>query len=240
MSSGDLESSGGALSETLRIDLPTAPLALSLLERLEDFRAEVVPMGGKRYQILVELDGVPGANDRVREALARIEGWIETSELNLADVHLNGRPYRRASSDRPPSALAPPPESVGVVCRVKTIALGAGVQVVSAEGELDLHATPQLEELLRSTDSEHVILDLTEAVFVDSTTVSMIVGTANRMGEEGRRLSIVAGNPTVARLFKITGLDRVLDVHETLVEAIETALDTAVEVEAHRRDDSAR
>jgi hypothetical protein len=97
------------LSETLRIDLPTAPLALSLLERLEDFRAEVVPMGGKRYQILVELDGVPGANDRVREALASIEGWIETAELNLADVHLNDRPYRRASSDRPPPRSHLPP-----------------------------------------------------------------------------------------------------------------------------------
>ena len=113
--------------------------------------------------------------------------------------------------------------------------------MVSAEGEVDLHTAPQLDELLGSMESDHVILDLTEAAFVDSTTVSIIVRTNRRMRVEGRQLLIATGNPTVARLFDITGLDRALDVHRTLAEAIECALEHAVEaVEAHRQGDSAR
>jgi len=124
------------LPDSLRVDLPTASLALSLLERLEDFRAEVVATGGKRYQVCVELDG--GANDPAREGLARIESWLESLGLNLAEIHLNDRPHRHASSDIPPLRARNTPESIGLVCRVKTIALGTGVQVVSAEGEVDL------------------------------------------------------------------------------------------------------
>jgi anti-sigma B factor antagonist len=228
------------LPDTIRIDLPTASLALSLLERLEDFRAEVVPLGGERYQVLVELDGGHGADDRARVGLARIESWLESSELNLAEIHLDGRHSRfERHNGSPVRSLDTPSE--GLVCRVKTIALGTDVRVISAEGEVDLHTSPQLEQLLQSTGAEHVILDLTEAGFIDSTTVSVIVGFDKRMRDAGGRFSIAVGNPTVARLFEITGLDRTLNVHGTLAEAIESALEHAVDaVEAHRLDEAAR
>jgi anti-anti-sigma factor len=226
------------MPQLLRIDVPTASLALSLLERLEDFRAEVVPLGGERYQVLVELDAGPGADDRAREGMARIESWLESTELNLAEIHLDDRPSQRERRNGPPlRSLAP----TGLVCRLKTIAVGTDVRVVSVEGEVDLYTAPQLEELLGSMESDHVILDLTEAAFVDSTAVSIIVRTNRRLQVAGRQLTIATGNPTVARLFEITGLDRALDVHRTLAEAIESALARAVElVEAHKQSDSAR
>jgi anti-anti-sigma factor len=229
------------LSETLRIDLPTASLALSLLERLEDFRAEIVPLGGERYQVLVELDGGLKADGRAREGIARIERWLESTELNLAEIHLDDRPSRRERHNGPPLRSLATPEPNGLVCRVKTIAIGRDVRVVSAEGEVDLHTAPQLVELLASMESAHVILDLTEAAFVDSATVSSIVRADRRMRVEGRQLSITTGNPTVARLFEITELKGALDVHRTLAEAIESALEHGVEaVEAHRQGNSAR
>jgi anti-anti-sigma factor len=229
------------LPESLRIDLPTASLALSLLSRLEDFRAEVVPLGGERYQVLVELDGGPGADDRTRESLALIESWLTSTGLNVAEIHLDGRPSRLERRNGSPLRSLETPETVGLVCRVKTIALGTNVQVVSAEGEVDLHTAPQLGELLRSVESGHVILDLTEATFVDSTTLNVLIVSDKRLRAEGREFAIAAGNPTVARLFEITGLDRALDVHQTLAEAIESVLELAVDaVEAHRQADPTR
>jgi anti-anti-sigma factor len=225
------------LPETLRIDLPSAPLALSLLERLEDFRAEVVPLGGERYQVFVELDGNPTA-ERAREGIARVESWLRGAGLNLAEIHLDDGPSRfERRNGSPLRPLDIPPK--GLVCRVKTIALGTDVRVVSVEGEADLHTAPQLDELLRSLESSHVILDLTDAGFVDSTTVSALVASDRRLREAGGKLSIATGNPTVARLFEITGLARALDVHRTLAEAVESALGHAV-VEAHRQDGPAR
>jgi anti-sigma B factor antagonist len=228
------------LPESLRIDLPTASLALSLLSRLEDFRAEVVPLGSERYQVLVELDGGPGADDRTRESLALIESWLKSTGLNVAEIHLDGRPSRLERRNGSPLRSLENPEPVGLVCRVKTIALGANVQVVSAEGEVDLHTAPQLGELLRSVESGDVILDLTEAAFIDSTTLNIFVVSDKRLRAEGRQFVIAAGNPTVARLFEITGLDRALDVHPTLADAIESVLELAVDaVEAHRQEDRA-
>jgi anti-anti-sigma factor len=234
------------LPESLRIDLPTASLALSLLSRLEDFRAEVVPLGSERYQVLVELDGGPGADNRARESLALIESWLESTGLqstglNLAEIHLDGRPSRLERHNGSPLRSLETPETAGLVCRVKTIALGTSVQVVSAEGEVDLHTALQLGELVRSGESGHVILDLTEAAFVDSMTLKTLIESDKRLRDEGRQFVIAAGNPTVARLFEITGLDRALEVHRSLVEAIESVLAHAVDaVEAHWLDDSAR
>jgi anti-anti-sigma factor len=229
------------LPESLRIDLPTASLALSLLSRLEDFRAEVVPLGSERYQVLVELDGGRGADDRARENIALIESWLKSTGLDLAEIHLDGRPSRLERRNGSPLRSLETPERVGLVCRVKTIALGTSVQVVSAEGEVDLHTAPQLGELLRSGESGHVILDLTEAAFIDSMTLNVLIASDKRLRDEGRQFVIAAGNPTVARAFEITGLDRALDVHRTLVEAIESVLEHAVDaVEAHRQEDSAR
>jgi anti-anti-sigma factor len=227
------------LPESLRIDLPTASLALSLLECLEEFRAEVVPLGGERYQVLVELDGGPRADDRTRESLALIESWLKSTGLNVAEIHLDGRPSRLERRNGSPLRSLDTPEQ-GLVCRVKTIALGASVQVVSAEGEVDLHTAPQLGELLRSVESGHVILDLTEATFIDSMTLNILIASDKHLRGEGREFAIAAGNPTVARIFEITGLDRALDVHRTLAEAIESVLEQAVDaVEAHRQDGSA-
>jgi anti-sigma B factor antagonist len=228
------------LPESLRIDLPTASLALSLLECLEDFRAEVVLLGSERYQVLVELDRGPGSDDRTRESLALIERWLKSTGLNVAEIHLDG-PSRLERHNGFPLRSLETPEPIGLVCRVKTIALGTNVQVVSAEGEVDLHTAPQLGELLRSVESGHVILDLTEATSIDSMTLNTLIVSDKRLRDEGRQFAIAAGNPTVARLFEITGLDRALEVHQTLAEAIESVLEEAVDaVEAHRQDDSAR
>ena len=228
------------MPESLRIDLPTASMALSLLERLEDFRAEVLPLGGRRYQVLVELDDGPRADDRAREGIARIESWLESTGLNPAEIHLDDRPSRLERRDGSPLRSLDTP-SEGLVCRVKTIAIGTDVRVVSAEGEIDLHTAPQLDELLRSLEADHVILDLTEAAFVDSTTLTIIVATDKRILDQGGHLSIAAGNPTVARLFEITGLDQAVDVHRTLADAIESVLERAVDaVEAHRQERLAR
>jgi anti-sigma B factor antagonist len=213
----------------LRIDLPTAPLALSLLERLWDFRAEVVPLGGGRYQVLVELDGDPAADDRAQEGFARIESWLESAGLDSDEIQVDDR-----------STPFDIPASKGLICRVKTIALGTNVRVISAEGEIDLQTAPQLDDILRSTDSDSVILDLTDTGFVESTAVSVMVASNERMRDEGRQFSVVAGNPTVSGLLEMTGVDRALDVHRTLAEAIESALDRTVAVEAHRHNESAR
>jgi anti-sigma B factor antagonist len=210
--------------ESLHIEAPSAPLALSLIERLDGFHPEVVPCSGERFQVRVDLEGRSGSDRALLDSLDCIERWLEASDLDLAEVHLNGRTYRLGRQDGKPPGRTPA-EVDGLVLRMRTVPLGPGVQVVSAEGELDLHTTKQLEEALESTDHPRVILDLTEVPFIDSTALGAIVASTKRMRSQGRELIVVAGNPVVSRVLTITGLERVFSVQHSLAEAITSALD---------------
>ena len=135
------------MPESLHIETPSAPLALALIERLNGFHAEVVPCGDERFQVRVDLEGRSGADRALLDSLDRVERWLESSDLDLAEVHLNGRSYRLERRDGKPP-IRTHAEVDGLVFRMRTVPLGAGVQVLSAEGELDLHTTEQLEEAL--------------------------------------------------------------------------------------------
>jgi anti-anti-sigma factor len=214
------------VSESLLIEAPSAPLALSLIERLDGFHAELVPLGEKRFHVRVELDGRNhGSVKPLLDSLDRIESWLDASGLDLAEIHMHDRSYKLERRDGSKPLPRVDSELRGVLCQVRTIPLGAGVQVVSVEGELDLHTSSQLEEALESTDSPKVVLDLTDAPFIDSTALGVIVDVSKRMERQNRMLLVVAGNPTVARVLELTGLDHTLGVRRVLSEALEAALD---------------
>ncbi len=214
------------MTESLLIEAPSAPLALTLIERLDGFHAELVPLGGERFQVRVELDGRNhGPVQPLLDSLDRIEGWLETSGVDLAEIHLNDRTYKLERRNGTPLLPGADSELQGLLCQVRTIPIGAGVQVVSVEGELDLHTSSQLEEALASTDSNNVVLDLTETPFMDSTALAVIVDVAQSMSRQDRKLLVVAGNPAVSRVLEITGFDRTLAIHSSLPEALETSID---------------
>jgi anti-sigma B factor antagonist len=211
--------------ESILIEAPSAPLALSLIESLNGFHAELVPLGGERFHVRVELDGRNhGPVKPLLDSLDRIESWLENSGLDLAEIHLHDRSYKLERRDGMKPLPRVDSELRGVLCQVRTIPLGAGVQVVSVDGELDLHTASQLAEALESTESARVVLDLTDAPFIDSTALGLIVDVSKRMGKQDRKLLVVAGNPTVARVLQLTGLDRTLAVRAVLAEALEFAL----------------
>jgi anti-sigma B factor antagonist len=212
--------------ESILVEAPSASLALSLIESLNGFHAELVPLGGERFQVRVELDGRNhGPVKPLLDSLDRIESWLETSGLDLAEIHLHDRSYKLERRDGTKPLPRVDSELRGLLCQVRTIPLGAGVQVVSVEGELDLHTASQLGEALESTESARVVLDLTDAPFIDSTALGLIVDVSKRMARQDRKLLVVAGNPTVARVLQLTGLDQTLAVRPVLAEALEAALD---------------
>ena len=214
------------MTESLLIEAPSAPLALTLIERLDGFHAELVPLGGERFQVRVELDGRnQGPLRPLLDSLDRIEGWLDSSGVDLTEIHLNDRSYKLERGNGAPLLPRTDSELQGLFSKVRTIPIGAGVQVVSVEGELDLHTSSQLEEALTSTDSSQVVLDLTETPFMDSSALAVIVDVAKRMGVQGRKLLLVAGNPAVTRVLEITGFDRTLAVCSSLPEALEASVD---------------
>jgi len=95
--------------------------------------------------------------------------------------------------------------------------------IVVLAGEVDLYTAPQLEqELVRVTEEslQHVVVDMTETTFIDSTTLGVLVGCLKRLSPSGRRLALVIPDRGIRRVFDITGLDRVFPIYERREAAI--------------------
>jgi anti-sigma B factor antagonist len=93
--------------------------------------------------------------------------------------------------------------------------------VVSATGELDAFAAPDLQVALRNaSDAEALVCDLSAATFMDSTALGVVVGAFKRAREAERTLQVVLPSGTARRVFEITTLDRILPIAATLEEAL--------------------
>lgn len=90
------------------------------------------------------------------------------------------------------------------------------VATVVVCGDLDLHTVPALREaLLAGTRYEPAVLhvDLSGVPFCDSTGMSVLATAAKRMGVIGGRLVISGAQPLPHRVFALTGLSAVAEVH---------------------------
>src|SRR6185312_9146548 len=96
--------------------------------------------------------------------------------------------------------------------------------VIKLQGEVDLYAAPELKDHVnRAIESgkTKLVLDLSEATFIDSTTLGILVSGMKRLRPRGGMLAVLCPDPTMARIFDITGLNRMFSVHDTLDGAIE-------------------
>lgn len=94
--------------------------------------------------------------------------------------------------------------------------------LITVAGELDLSTAPQLKWMLEDVESEgerHVVVDLSEVSFIDSTALGVLVG-AQRGLHPGMRLAIVCAQESVRRIFELTGLDGVFEIVSTLHDAL--------------------
>ena len=68
------------------------------------------------------------------------------------------------------------------------------------------------------TEPDHVVLDLGQVTFVDSSGLGAIVAVMKSMGD-GRRLDHASLTPDVAKVFRLTRMDTVFLIHADLDRA---------------------
>jgi anti-anti-sigma factor len=87
--------------------------------------------------------------------------------------------------------------------------------LVTLSGELDASTATFLYDKLSDLEVDnvqHVVLDLAQVTFMDSTGLGVIMTEHKRLQHSKGNLTIFAPPSSVRRLFEITGLDGVLDV----------------------------
>lgn len=102
--------------------------------------------------------------------------------------------------------------------------LGEGDMVLKLDGELDMFVTPSLRTRLHElaeSENTHVVVDLSDARFIDSTVLSAFVEAQKELGDHDGALAVVADKPYTRRTFALTGLEDVLRVCGTREEALD-------------------
>ena len=94
--------------------------------------------------------------------------------------------------------------------------------LIVASGELDVQSVPELRERLADAidaGNTRIVIDLTDVSFIDSLSLSALVGARRKLGDDGR-LAIVAVHEYVLLILQATGLEQVMDVFATRDEAV--------------------
>jgi anti-sigma B factor antagonist len=105
---------------------------------------------------------------------------------------------------------------------VETIDAGEPVVVIAVHGQADLHTAPELRNAITAAlddGARGLIIDLSEATFIDSMTLGVLLGAVKRLRPTGGKVGIVCVDPHIRRIFEITLLDRVFSLHTDLDSA---------------------
>jgi anti-sigma B factor antagonist len=94
--------------------------------------------------------------------------------------------------------------------------------LIVARGELDVQSVPELRARLAEAidgGKNRVVVDMAEVSFIDSVSLSALVGAQRKLGDDGR-LAIVAVHEYVRLILQATGLEQVLNVFASRDEAV--------------------
>jgi len=109
---------------------------------------------------------------------------------------------------------------------VTTEQLGDSTFVIALTGEVDLYTAPEFKQQLLDAiakDAKNVVVDLSGTTFIDSTTLGVLVGGVKRLRGQDGQLSLVCSDRNIAKIFEITGLDRVFQFYPARAEALAAA-----------------
>src|SRR5688500_17726303 len=91
--------------------------------------------------------------------------------------------------------------------------------VLEVGGEVDLDTAPQLRVRLLELGARHVIVDLSRVEFLDSTGLGVLIGALKRLRQVDGTFRLVCAHERLLKIFRITALDRVFALYDTVEEA---------------------
>ncbi len=100
--------------------------------------------------------------------------------------------------------------------------------IVSVSGEIDLFTAPEFKQRVMApivAGVDHVVVDLMETTFIDSSSLGVLIGAHRRLKSRGGRLVVACAAEPIIKTFRITGLDTVF----TLTDSVDAAISLGAE-----------
>ena len=98
-----------------------------------------------------------------------------------------------------------------------------GATVVAVGGEIDVYTAPRLRDRITelvAAGSYDLVIDLTAVEFLDSTGLGVLVGGLKKVRTHDGSLRLVCTHERLLKIFRITGLAKVFEIHDTAEAAV--------------------
>jgi len=95
--------------------------------------------------------------------------------------------------------------------------------VLQVSGEVDLDNRDELRTMISElveAGVRRLVVDLTEVSFIDSSGLGALLGGRSSLVEVGGWMRLVISNPHVMKVFTITNLTEVFEIHSTRDQAL--------------------
>ncbi|HEX6444919.1 MAG TPA: anti-sigma factor antagonist [Streptosporangiales bacterium] len=95
--------------------------------------------------------------------------------------------------------------------------------VIDVAGEVDVYTAPKLRETLIelvAQGSYHLVVNMEEVEFLDSTGLGVLVGGLKRVRAHDGSLRLVCTQERILKIFRVTGLAKVFPIHASVEEAV--------------------
>ena len=98
-----------------------------------------------------------------------------------------------------------------------------GRTVIEVGGEIDVYTAPKLRDTITDLVGAGVydlIIDLSAVEFLDSTGLGVLVGGLKKVRANDGSLSLICGQDRLLKIFRITGLAKVFEIHPDQATAL--------------------
>lgn len=185
--------------------------------------------GSKRH-----VKGVFKSLYRARELIVAVQTNLRSSKkLDLPSTYLGFKVMQFAGQKPdgvlvepgPPSKLTPLRKKTGAVAAPRPISepKPGSHQVLTLEGEIDLHVSPgiaiQLRNLIK-TKAERLVIDLSSVSYIDSSGLAVLIEAMQKVEAYRGKLYLTGMTASVRTIFETSRLDQVFRIRETVAEAL--------------------
>jgi len=94
--------------------------------------------------------------------------------------------------------------------------------LINVKGTLSIENIAPFETLLNKYVDEkiHILIDLSEMTFIDSSSLGIIVVYYTKTEKNNRHFSLININSDIMQMFRITGLDKRIKIFDSLDSAV--------------------
>ncbi|MCY4424115.1 MAG: STAS domain-containing protein [Acidimicrobiaceae bacterium] len=98
-----------------------------------------------------------------------------------------------------------------------------GTVIAKADGRIDSSNSrefhTELEAVVADSDAA-LVLDFEDVAYISSAGMRVILLTAKSLQKSGIKLALCSMNDSIREVFKISGFDKIIEIHESQAEAL--------------------